>query len=1270
MSRLSDCLGKVSAFLKKSGKDNPLTSTVQERMARDVERLTEKKVAGGMKEPEAHLEAAKEIVGKHLSTTKTHLESAQQGIKDRAAWLNSQEAPIRTETPEENPEPTKATETPQEPSNAPEPKETAKETVSDDRPRSARVPEQYTAKELALPAHMADKGSVHHRQIERAIYENKPVHAGEAKRYGIELPDNYRQGKDDISRPESGEIKASRMSFGSEPIGEPKKQVSNADRIKAVESLRMTPTGRNLLRTAQFVPDWERAISESSKLKREFSAKEINLIKSAQGFYDPQTGKTFVIRDNIQLKPNETPDQAVVRVLMHERVGHDGMAWMRANDKQFERDYFEAAKGIPESELKEIVQRYGNDKLHDRDSTIGEWFAQNIESLKPDELPDPKTPFGRMWQAVKNFISRLLYRSSSVSLSRVNQDILNRQVRELASAILHSTEALEPRLGLGEIEASLPQVVKDIGDKLGKAGKEAKDMLSEGMKVKPFTALRKAINKLGAHFQIGSLENRTFQKEAKKLVPDKLTRRAIGAYIEADGNIAVLDMQEQASTGSAKDKYKRAQKLTPEQIAWGRHLEDLYYQKGQQLVAAGALDPAHFKANYLTKIWKQPLSPAKQKLIAGFRSQLKSTFKFGKKSTWNNFFQGEQAGFEPLTDDPMELYAIYNMEATKTLATRNFIKDLTTLKASDGNPLAVPIGGSVDTGVPPKSGDPALITSRIPVKTNASGDDVDYRRVDNAALKKWKWVDKTPDGNDVLYQGELAIHPEAYTHIKNMLGRSAIKEWYESPSTTMGQSVAKKAVKIADVLNSSVKQSMLSFSPFHIVQEATHAVGHKVSPFSFEKIDPSNPAHQDAMAHGLQLAGDQTSMDQWMEGASGGGWTSHIPVIGKLNKAIGDFTFHDYIPGLKLKTYEAALSRNMERFRDDIASGKHTASDIKALTAEQVNNAYGGLNYREMGANPTIEHMLRLILLAPDFLRARLGFTKQAVQGLVSKTGREQLNAMAVLAGTFYTGARILNALINNGDTKAKEAPFGVMVGDRIYTMRNVPEDIYKAMTEPRKFVSGRLSPLIARTAMEGLSGRDYRGQLISGGDTAINALLQAIPISARELPGLKDLTTTTSQNPISPWEQFMSSLGVHANRHSPISATYQNLNAWEKEQGKPDKGTQPVSRYAQLRYALEDNNPDKAKSEWDKLVQKEHDQSPKVPLSQLKEKIAQGFHSSTMRGFADSTADEKEFYKSLDPDQKAQFKEATHLKGSIWKRFTRATQAGKSLSSEAKDRL
>ncbi len=60
-----------------------------------------------------------------------------------------------------------------------------------------------------------------------------------------------------------------------------------------------------------------------------------------------------------------------------------------------------------------------------------------------------------------------------------------------------------------------------------------------------------------------------------------------------------------------------------------------------------------------------------------------------------------------------------------------------------------------------------------------------------------------------------------------------------------------------------------------------------------------------------------------------------------------------------------ALERNQGRYP------KMAPEDLNALTAREANAAFGELNYRLMGRNPTFQDLLRLTLLAPDFLEAR-----------------------------------------------------------------------------------------------------------------------------------------------------------------------------------------------------------------------------------------------------------------------------------------------------------
>lgn len=1037
------------------------------------------------------------------------------------------------------------------------------------------------------------------------------------------------------------EANTPKLKFSNAEIPEGDKINDNARR-DAVRRLNSSLTGRKIVKGVIFSPDWQRVLSHPELKDRSFTPDDMRAMKSAEGFHDPVSGKTVVITDNVRQKPGETPAQAVFRVIVHERVGHEGAEWMKDNDPAFRKAWHEAVKNIPQEELDALKKRYPG---LDSDRLIGEWFAQKAGDLDPNEVPDPKTAFGKIWQAIKDFISRTFGYSSK----------LDQQVRDLVGVIARHEMALDGRERNGGVEFSLP------------TKEEAREAVVKAKGLKEFTPVRKVIGEFNAKMQATDIRLKDFQKEFNKELKrtlDKdqqarLTKRAMGAYIQSDGDVATLKKWADGSKGAEKAKYEAAQNLNPEQKTLAKQIMDRYEELHEKAVKSGIMSENAWKENYLTQLWERPATRKGQQDFANFTGKLSKSFKFGKQRTFENYFEGEQAGFKAKTDDPSELLAIYESALEKTIATRQLAKDLTEQKASDGNPLAVPVGAPVSTdptqlaaaGKAPADDLTLINASSVPKGEN----DVNYQRINNPALSKWKWIDTTENGHTVLMNGELAVHPEAYTHIKNMLGRSAIKEWYESPSQTLGGVVGKNLVRLTDVLNSQIKGSMLSLSPFHIVQEGTHAVGHGVSPFSFEKIDPDNPAHADAMRHGLMLGGDNSGMNQWMEGVKGGGWMTKIPGLGKTMDAINDFTFHEYIPGLKLKTYDAALKRNMERYKPEIEAGKVKEADVKALTAEQINNAYGHLNYRDMGANPTIQHLLRLSFLAPDFLLARAGFTKEAIKGIADKSGREQLKAMAVLATTFFISSRILNALANDGDMKTKEAPFGVVVGGREYTMRSVPEDIYKALTEPRKFASGRLSPLTTRPAMDLLTGRNYRGESISSGQVAKDTLLQAVPLSARSLPWLRDLTESSKNNPISPWEQFIGSLGLHVNRYSPITEVHKLANKFAEGKGKP-AGSYPTSAYTPLKNKLADANMQEARVEFQKLYDAAKAKEPKLTRQQINQKLTKSVRESLSHYFTGERALDEEFKKSLKPEEKALYKAAMGEREKIWKRYQKFT--------------
>lgn len=828
----------------------------------------------------------------------------------------------------------------------------------------------------------------------------------------------------------------------------------------------------------------------------------------------------------------------------------------------------------------------------------------------------------------------------------------------------HFTPAEHARLDRGSIGSKSTEAVSP---QLTEKGKEALDAAGDAGK-----AIVRGMNSLGdwktkspvdkgfaspirENAQKTSQEVQEFRDAFSKEVPQPMRRRAIGAYIESGGDEKTLDKWAKTSRGDLKLKYEAAKNLTDTEKKWADDLRSRWDSLGQKLMDYDILERGQIIDDYLPHLWQKPVSPEKQQQLKQFVGKLTKHFMNSKSRVFSSSFEGERAGFKAITDDPMELMSRYLTSAEKNITTREAARNSLHYLASDGRPLLAIAGYETETD-PGADRRGKILEAPRDENTDLSG----YRRIegDHPAFRDWTHHD-TDRG--VWVRGDLLVHPEAYKVINNYLSKSAIRNWYEETPSTLTGSIARKMVKAADILSQQVKGSMLSLAGFHHVQLGTHALGHRISPFTNTKFDPLNDErHARWASNGLMARPMDFGERQFQEGLSGEGILSKIPGIGHVNKAISDSLWNHYLPALKIDMAEAIQKRNMELAKDDIASGKVTEDDIMHHTAYQVNEALGHQDYLGMGRNPTLQHILRLALLAPDFLEARYHFTTSALKSLTGgKGGREQGIAMATLAAGMFVGARVLNAIINNGDTKADEAPFGVVIGNRTYEMRSVPEDIYKALHDTRQFISGRLSPLIGKVGMEAITGRNYRGEKMTNAEIAKNALASPIPLSLRSVPELGNLTQTSRANPISPLEQFMGAFGIHASRTSPIKEMYSLASDWKSAHGKPDTGSYPVSKYTQLRYALEDANIEKAHDEWSKLVAEEKKQNPKKSTLEIKGKLVQGMKQGLSHPFTDNLDNEKEFVKSLSPKQKMNYKEALKLRSAIWHRLLRMTGLG-----------
>ncbi len=597
--------------------------------------------------------------------------------------------------------------------------------------------------------------------------------------------------------------------------------------------------------------------------------------------------------------------------------------------------------------------------------------------------------------------------------------------------------------------------------------------------------------------QKSAFETRKFSQELDRTI-SPVQQEAITNYIQAGGDGAVLQQRADVSTGSTKKGYELAKNLTDDERTVAQNFSSAFDALFEEANKEGV--GVNFIENYVPQIWSS--KKAQQVMLAeAQRGILDPSFKFSKARIFESYFEGEQAGYTPKTKDIGKLYQIYSNALNKAIASRQYIADLQNAKASDGRPV-VAILGSGKTGM--REGPLSEETGAYVRPSTKTADTSDYRVIDHPALRGWKYTTSL-EGKPVLLEGQMSVHPEYYSKIKNVLTPSKI---------ATGEGAGYSALRGVKKAQSIAKQTMLGFfSPFHQVQEDVHALGHKTLPYiNKTRINFDDPQQQRLIKGGLQVASWHDA-EAFSEGLAGGNLTARIPVIGtKLLGPYQEWLFKDHIPNLKMDMALHALKRNTQRYK-----GKMSPERIAELTASQANNAFGELNYTYLARNQTFQDALRMILLAPDFLEARAKFAGSAFKG----QGREQLNALLLLAATQYVTARVLNKLSDDDYHLEPENAFRVIHKGKAYGLRSVPSDLLELYEDPRKFLTHRSSPLTA-AAIRAYTGKNEFGKPVNVLEQAKLLAESPIPIQLKALQYKKEMNL---------WDSFFSSMGLRVNK-------------------------------------------------------------------------------------------------------------------------------------------
>ncbi|HTA24728.1 MAG TPA: hypothetical protein VK763_14445 [Terriglobales bacterium] len=595
---------------------------------------------------------------------------------------------------------------------------------------------------------------------------------------------------------------------------------------------------------------------------------------------------------------------------------------------------------------------------------------------------------------------------------------------------------------------------------------------------------------------------------ALKKSASPLEREAMVNYLEAgEGGNADDILRERAAQSKPhlRPGYELARKLTDAQRTIVNNVRTEMDAQLEEAQKAGIVE--HGVQAYIQHIWKHLPDKAKQN-YAGLLAEmnlrsLQPNPSFSKRRVWATYFEGEQRGAVPALKDIGFLVANHYVSLAQAISDRKFIRALTNeLKTEDGQPVGIVAGGVKIADR--EKGDAAYFIK--PRQTKNPGD---YVHVDHPALRKWKWAGKDENGRPAFIQGDILIHKSVAGKLKAILGTSAVRSFKLGPFYP-GKALLR--------LQTEFKGALLGLSPhFHMTTEAQHAMFHRVAPVNLPKLDMENPDQRGLVHNGLMVA-DYHGLSMWSDGlaATGGLLIHKLPIplptlkrnssgmrklgvttVGALAQQQSEWLFTDYIPRLKMKMALAALERNRARYGKKLSDPQ-----ILKLTSDQANAAFGELNYEAMARSKTMQDVMRLTLLAPDFLEARARFVGQAAKPY----GTEQLHALLLGALGLYVGARILNKLLD-GDYHW-DKPFSVVIRGHEYSLRTIQGDIAGLVSDPGQFLRRRLNPTTLVTAFEAITGRDERNRKRDALGQFMDFLKRVAPIPSQGFITDKALST------------------------------------------------------------------------------------------------------------------------------------------------------------------
>ncbi len=247
------------------------------------------------------------------------------------------------------------------------------------------------------------EGSGFGRGTSFAVISGNPAAAGVASREGVDTP--VEQGRFVLpSRRRSDGLAQSRAQGTGALVAAPEAR-------GALDTIRQHLPALLHQRVLAFDTPADLAASSYGE---DYSDAEIASMEGAEALFDRHTKRTLLFLGQVEQRPGETPLAAVGRVLVHERMGHEGVNFLLETDADFAARWNKLMGAIPQAELDAILDEPGYAHLEEQPPELAlEWMARQIEA---GEAPAVVAQLNgqepglaqRMWQAMRDALTRLL----------------------------------------------------------------------------------------------------------------------------------------------------------------------------------------------------------------------------------------------------------------------------------------------------------------------------------------------------------------------------------------------------------------------------------------------------------------------------------------------------------------------------------------------------------------------------------------------------------------------------------------------------------------------------------------------------------------------------------------------------------------------------------------------------------------------------------------------------------------------------------------------